>query len=158
MTRGRKPRPRTEAALLGFPGKNRGEHQSEALPEKDSNLRMLMPARLKRIKGAARVWKESLASLPVKLQLHQVPAFSDLCICVARLQECERLIEEQGLLVEGQKKNGVKNPLLQIAREYRAAVQRWAGEFYLTAAASERIPKERPGPRPGGILNGEFRP
>ena len=59
----------------------------------------------------------------------------------------------------GQKKNQVKNPLIQVAREYRVAAQRWGGEFYLTAAASERIPTYpiRPGLK-RGILNGEFSP
>ena len=159
MTRGRKPRPARDAKMLGFPGKNRGEHLVDALPESDSNLRHLLPAILKKIKGAARLWKELLSSLPVALAPHQMPAFADMVICFARLQECERQIEAQGILVMGQKKNQVKNPLIQVAREYRVAAQRWGGEFYLTAAASERIPTYpiRPGLK-RGILNGEFRP
>jgi phage terminase small subunit len=54
------------------------------------------------------------------------------------LQQCEEIIDKTGLLVKGAK--GVrKNPASQAAREYRLAVQRWAGEFGLTPAAGTKI-------------------
>lgn len=153
--RGRRPNPRSDKKLLGFPGKRKGESLTDAVPEAEGNLAIIPPARLKKTKGAVEIWREMLTSLPVSLQPHQVPAFTDMVICFARLQACENLIEKQGLTVEGTR-GTIKNPLLMVCGQYRASAQRWAGEFYLTAAATERLAPKKPEKKRRGILNGEF--
>lgn len=60
-------------------------------------------------------------------------AFGDLCLCLARLRQAEEVVTERGLLVEGER-GMVKNPACQLAREYRASAQKWAGRFGLTPA------------------------
>ena len=159
MKRGRKPRPPQEKRLLGFPGKRKGESITDALPGKvDTTVTIMKPARLKKIKGASGVWDELIDQLPVRLEPVQVRMFSELCICLARLERIEAQIEREGILVGGtrKKKAWVKNPRLQIEREYRVAVEGMAGNFYLTPAAVASVPREKPEPRPSGILNGQF--
>jgi P27 family predicted phage terminase small subunit len=65
-------------------------------------------------------------------------SLADLCICRMRLEECERQIAEHGVLVPGQR-GLVKNPAVQIARQYRVALQKWADQFGCTPAARSRI-------------------
>lgn len=84
---------------------------------------------------AERLWK-SLAPKLERLGLlteTDGPAFADMCLCWARLREAERDISERGLLVPGER-GLVKNPAAQLAREYRAGLQKWAARFGLTPA------------------------
>ncbi|BDG62329.1 phage terminase small subunit P27 family [Caldinitratiruptor microaerophilus] len=86
-------------------------------------------------KEARRLWKEMAPKLERLGLLTETdgPAFADLCLCWARLKEAERDISERGLLVDGER-GKVKNPAAQLAREYRAAAQKWAARFGLTPA------------------------
>lgn len=78
---------------------------------------------------------------------------ADYCLCRVRLEECERQIAEQGVLIPGQR-GLVKNPALQIARQYRAAMQKWADLFGLTPASRSRIsvPKAEADDDPDGMF------
>lgn len=78
---------------------------------------------------------------------------ADYCLCRVRLEECERQIAEQGVLIQGQR-GLVKNPALQIARQYRAAMQKWADLFGLTPASRSRIsvPKAEADDDPDGMF------
>ena len=88
---------------MGFPGKRRGERLEEALPVKESNVRVLKPAWLKDITGACVVWDELIAAMSYKLEPQDVPAFSDLCVCIARLRAEEKQIQREVLQVARQK-------------------------------------------------------
>jgi len=83
-------------------------------------------------KSARRYWRELAPRLERLGLLREVdgPAFADFCLCLARLDAAERDIEERGLLVPGER-SMVKNPSCQLAREYRAAAQKWAVQFGL---------------------------
>ena len=83
--RGPKPRPKKESALLGFPGKRKGQHLEDALPAKQSNIHILRPAWLADIAGATDVWAELTKAMSYRLEPQDIPAFSDLCVCIARL-------------------------------------------------------------------------
>jgi len=65
-------------------------------------------------------------------------ALGDMCICIARLAACEKDITSHGILVDG-RWGKVRNPALQAAREYRAALQNWARRFGLTPGDRDRI-------------------
>lgn len=81
-------------------------------------------------------------------------ALADYCLCRVRLEECERLIAEQGVLVRGQR-GLVKNPALQIARQYRAALQKWSDLFGLTPASRGKIniPRQEIDDDPDGMFS-----
>jgi P27 family predicted phage terminase small subunit len=83
-------------------------------------------------KEARRWWRELAPKLEPLGLLTETdgPAFADYCLCLARLDAAERDIQERGLLVPGER-GMVKNPSCQLAREYRAAVQKWAARFGL---------------------------
>lgn len=90
--------------------------------------------------GARREWRRVvplLVRMGVAGDVDRL-ALADYCLCVARLAQCEREIEEHGVLVKGDR-GLVKNPACQLAREYRAAVVRWSAEFGLTPSARGRI-------------------
>lgn len=63
-----------------------------------------------------------------------IPAGRDLVTIIARLEQCERLIEERGILVEGRRGGLVRNPAIAAANQYRAALQKWASKFGMTPA------------------------
>lgn len=82
-------------------------------------------------------------------------ALADYCLCRVRLEECERQIAEQGVLVKGHRGVLAKNPALQIARQYRAALQKWSDLFGLTPASRGKIniPKQEIHDDPDGMFS-----
>lgn len=60
-----------------------------------------------------------------------IPALADMCLVLARLETTEALISEQGLLVEG-RSGIVRNPLMMVASQYRAAWLSYCARFALT--------------------------
>jgi len=89
---------------------------------------------------ACPIWRAlvpKLIDLGIVTSLDTV-ALGDMCLCIARLAACERDITGRGVLVEGDR-GKVKNPALQIAREYRTALQNWARRFGLTPGDRDRI-------------------
>jgi P27 family predicted phage terminase small subunit len=87
---------------------------------------------------SAKKWWRKVAPMLGKLGLLTVadlPAARDLVVTITRLQECEALIEEQGILVKSARGDGqVKNPAIAVANAYRQALYRWASKFGLTPA------------------------
>lgn len=112
--------------LEGNPGKR-------PLPQNEPKPRPLAPKCPSRLpREAKRHWKELAPKLEKLGLLTEVDgqAFADYCLCLARLEEAEKDIRERGILVPGDR-GKVKNPACQIAREYRAALQKWAARFGL---------------------------
>ena len=58
----------------------------------------------------------------------------DYCVTVARLQECERQISAQGLIVAGQK-GSIRNPLTTVATQYATRLKAYIGELGLSPSA-----------------------
>jgi P27 family predicted phage terminase small subunit len=74
-------------------------------------------------------------------------AINDYVVCWDRLRECEADIAERGCLVESDRGRGkVKNPSIQVARQYRDALVQWSKEFALTPAARSRVVMPEPKP------------
>jgi P27 family predicted phage terminase small subunit len=65
-------------------------------------------------------------------------AIADYCLCLARLENLEADITKRGELVRGQR-GKVKNPSIQLAREYRASLMKWADALGLTPASRNRM-------------------
>lgn len=57
------------------------------------------------------------------------------CQAVVSYGEAARLVNEQGLLIESRDRGWVKNPAVQMVRDFGAQVRSMAGEFGLTPAA-----------------------
>lgn len=97
--------------------------------------------------AAIRYWNELAPRLEKLGLLTEVDgaAFADYCLCLARLEEAERDIEKRGLLVDGDR-GKVKNPAAQLAREYRAAAQKWAARFGLDPASRAGLDIAKEGP------------
>lgn len=133
MKPGTKPKPTAIKLLEGNPGR-RDLSQSPQPPGGDMRAPAGMPL------VARREWRRVvpiLVRLGVASQVDR-NALADYCLCVARLADAEADIEKRGLLVEGER-GQVKNPSCQLAREYRAAVVRWAVEFGLTPSSRSRL-------------------
>ena len=146
--------------MLGFPGKRRGERLEDALPAKESNVRILKPAWMKRIRGACGVWDELVQSMTYRLEPQDVPAFSDLCVCIARLRAEEKRIEIEGRVKKGERtgRQKVRNPRIMTAFKYREAMRKWCAAFYLTPGDRAGKPEqEQPkGSTYGNTLNGRW--
>ncbi len=67
-----------------------------------------------------------------------VTVLQDYCICVARIDQCERLLSRQGLLMEGER-GWQKNGASTIASQYRAQLKTYISELGLSPSARGRI-------------------
>lgn len=68
-------------------------------------------------------------------------ALADYVVCWQRLRDAEREISKNGLMVKtsGRSKRLVRNPLISIAKVYRAALVAWAKELGLSIGARARL-------------------
>jgi len=65
-------------------------------------------------------------------------AIADYCRCLARLENLEADITARGELVDGDR-GKVKNPSIQLAREYRASLMKWSDALGMTPASRNRM-------------------
>ena len=129
MARGRKPKPRSEKKILGFPG----HHKLRKAPKSE---KVKAPSYLN--SQAKRIF-DRLAPRVIGMKVAHVDQLADYCRIMSRLINQERIIAKEGVMVSGYRGRKVKNPRLQIVREYRLAIQRWAGEFGLTPVGDMRL-------------------
>ncbi|MFG3660251.1 phage terminase small subunit P27 family [Streptomyces sp. NPDC047706] len=62
----------------------------------------------------------------------------DYCVCVARLEWCERQLSIEGLVTMGQR-GPCRNPLTTIASQYRTQLKTYIGELGLSPSARGRL-------------------
>ncbi len=127
--KGRQPKSHNEKKLLGFPG----HHPVPVIPESEKGLKWpdsLLP-------GARAIWRRLVPELQGVRKTH-VDAIADMCNCIYRVAELEKLISDEGVIVDGTKGKR-KNPALQVLREYRQAFTRWCSEFGLTPVSAMRL-------------------
>jgi len=142
--KGRKPKSHKEKKILGFPGK-----RAERKPPKSDKVKA--PSYLN--SQAKRIF-DRLAPKVIGMKAAHVDQLADYARLMARLRNQERLIDKEGILRPGYRGGKVKNPRLQIVREYRLAIQRWAAEFGLTPAGAMRLgAKPEDEPYTDGILD-----
>ena len=76
----------------------------------------------------------------------------DYCVTVARLEECERRMSLDGLVVMGQR-GTCRHPLTSVAAQYRTQLKTYIGELGLSPSSRSRIepPGDDDGSNPFGL-------
>ena len=71
-------------------------------------------------------------------------ALADLCLCLAKRDQIEAMLEKAGLLMKGYRGDIVKNPLLAPLKLYRDQIARYERQFGLTPLSREQLSPPRP--------------
>ncbi|KDN73926.1 P27 family phage terminase small subunit [Streptomyces olindensis] len=89
---------------------------------------------------AAREWARVVPLLQMAAGLSAVDRSTavDYCLCVARLEWCERRLSVEGLISMGQR-GPCRNPLTTIATQYRTQLKAYIGELGLSPSSRGRI-------------------
>lgn len=90
---------------------------------------------------ASEEWKRVVPILTKTVGLGD-PDYSvlvDMCVCVARLEWCERELSREGLVVMGQR-GPAKNPITTIAGQYRTQLKTYIRELGLSPSARTSLP------------------
>ncbi len=93
-------------------------------------------------KKAKEIWKAEAPVLEPLGLLCETDGeeFARYCLLTARAQQAELAIENDGLTVDGAVKGTkVKNPMVQIARDYSAAASKIADKFGMNPVSRSRI-------------------
>jgi len=67
-----------------------------------------------------------------------VTVLRDYCVCVARIDQCERGLSDQGLVYQSER-GWVKNGLTTIVGQYRQQLRTYIGELGLSPSARARL-------------------
>jgi P27 family predicted phage terminase small subunit len=78
-----------------------------------------------------------------------VQALADYCVCVARIQQCERDVTVRGLVVKGREGTVVRNPSITSATQYRTQLRSLISSLGLSPAARDGM--KQPEGHPGAI-------
>jgi len=89
---------------------------------------------------ARREWRRVVPVLKYTAGLAavDVAALQDYCVCVARIDQCERDISQRGLLMEGER-GWQKNGATTVVSQYRAQYKIYLREFGLSPSARVSI-------------------
>lgn len=89
---------------------------------------------------ARREWQRIVPVLTHTAGLGAVDAtiLADYCVCVARIDECEREISRRGMLIEGER-GWMKNGATTVAGQYRQQLKAYIGELGLSPSARTRL-------------------
>lgn len=89
---------------------------------------------------ARREWQRVVPVLLHTAGLGAVDAtiLADYCVCVARIDECEREISRRGMLIEGER-GWMKNGATTVAGQYRTQLKAYIGELGLSPSARTRL-------------------
>lgn len=90
---------------------------------------------------AAQEWLLTVTDLIERGELSRcdVTAAIDMCMCHARLRECERIISRDGYTIKGAQDQEVRHPVTATLNQYRAQMQRYRMEFGLSPGTRKRI-------------------
>lgn len=89
---------------------------------------------------ARREWRRVVPVLKYTAGLAEVDvaALQDYCVCVARIDQCEREISQRGMLLEGER-GWQKNGATTVVSQYRAQYKIYLREFGLSPSARVSI-------------------
>jgi P27 family predicted phage terminase small subunit len=135
-----------EVSKLGQRGRIRADASSQRARDRAFADQPEMPKRLSAI--AKTEWTRVTCLLRNRDLLDALDqnALADYVTCWERLQQCEAEISRYGVLVEGSNGRGrVKNPAVQLSRQYRDALMSWSKELGLTVASRTRLSVSPPG-------------
>ncbi|MGN9791244.1 phage terminase small subunit P27 family [Streptomyces sp. OZ13] len=94
---------------------------------------------------ASEEWRRIVPILEVSAGIGEVDhsTVKDLCVCVARIDQCERDLSERGLMVTAER-GTVKNGAATIAGQYRSQLARYIRELGLSPSARTAITAPQP--------------
>jgi P27 family predicted phage terminase small subunit len=142
---GRKPKPYLQAVREGNPGKRKlepGMILSGQLGEPDWSQLLPGPREMARARRVARELWRRLAPVLARsagLSGEMAETLAEYCVTYARIDQGERALSRDGVLVRGFAGILVKNPWTTVLHQYRAHFRSMAGELGLTPAAARRI-------------------
>ncbi|MEU0940311.1 phage terminase small subunit P27 family [Embleya sp. NPDC005971] len=89
---------------------------------------------------ARREWRRVVPVLTLSAGLAAVDTqtVQDYCICVARIDQCERDLSTRGMVIQGER-GWMKNGSTTIAGQYRQQLARYIGELGLSPSARGRL-------------------
>jgi P27 family predicted phage terminase small subunit len=89
---------------------------------------------------ASEEWRRVVPALTHSAGLGDVDVVTlkDYCICVARIDQCEREISRNGILMQGER-GMQKNGATTIVGQYRSQLARYIGELGLSPSSRGRI-------------------
>lgn len=103
---------------------------------------------------ARREWRRVVPVLEKSVGLGGLDAnlLAEYCICVARIDECEREISRRGLLVSADRADRglVRNPATTVVAQYRTQLARYIGELGLSPSARTRLAPKKDADGDGG--------
>jgi P27 family predicted phage terminase small subunit len=122
LKRGPKPKPYLVKLAEGFPG------------HRKCNPGILPPTTHFEppfsLDGLARAEWDRLMRVAFWLRETEAVAIGDRCLCFQRVMEAEEIVSREGMTIQGSR-GEVTHPALRMARDYRAAMQRWDLELGL---------------------------
>lgn len=89
---------------------------------------------------ARREWRRVVPVLKYTAGLAEVDVtlLQDYCVCVARIDQCERELSRRGLLMEGER-GWQKNGATTVVGQYRQQLKAYIGELGLSPSARGRM-------------------
>lgn len=110
----------------------------ETFPTVPDKIRQAENKRLREV--ARREWRRVVPVLKHTAGLTAVDASAlhDYCVCVARIDQCERSISRDGMLMEGER-GWQKNGATTVVSQYRAQYKVYVREFGLSPSARVSI-------------------
>lgn len=107
---------------------------AETFTDVDERALRLVNERAREV--ARREWRRVVPVLKFTAGLAEVDvaALQDYCVCVARIDQCEREISRKGMLLEGER-GWQKNGATTIVSQYRAQYKIYLREFGLSPSA-----------------------
>ncbi len=137
---GRKPKPTLQVVKEGNPGK-RPVRDSVVLPPsalREPAWSELLPGDERLQERATALWRKVAPTLARSVGLvgEQQEVLVDYCVTWVRIEQGERAISQDGMLVDGAMGGVVKNPWTTVLNQYRSHARALAGELGLTPRAA----------------------
>lgn len=146
-TPGRKPKPALQIVREGNPGR-RPVREGVKLPPSalvEPDWTELLPgvsAHQERVRETASgLWRRLAPTLARSVGLvgEQQETLVDYCVTWARIEQGERAISLEGMVVAGAMGGSVKNPWTTVLNQYRSHLRSLIGELGLSPSAATRL-------------------
>jgi P27 family predicted phage terminase small subunit len=142
-TPGRKPKPSLQVVKEGNPGKRPVKDSAKLPPSAliEPDWADLLPSDDAVAATAGRMWKRNAPTLARSVGLvgEQQEVLVDYCITWARIEQGERALSREGMVIPGAMGGLVKNPWTTVLNQYRSHLRSLIGELGLSPASATRI-------------------
>jgi P27 family predicted phage terminase small subunit len=101
------------------------------------------PAHLNKI--ASEVWRDTLESVSAAgYQIDELDsqAFAAFCSAASTIRECDKLLERDGLCVDGGREGMKRHPAASVKNSALTQLRSYASALGLTASSRARLPQE----------------